>query len=107
MFAVQLILLTMMVLALNSGGHTGGASGAVHQGPRPLGAHQRGPDSNLKKINIKLFPTLSIVDAQLCNASSGTQQIEQLFLCPLIGWLINILVRFHLSKRSVTCCYVL
>ena len=27
-----------------SGGHTGGASGAVHQGPRPLGAHQRGPD---------------------------------------------------------------
>ena len=29
-----------------SGGHTGGASGAVHQGPRPLGAHQRGPDSN-------------------------------------------------------------
>jgi len=32
-----------------SGGHTGGASGAVHQGPRPLGAHQPGPDSNLKK----------------------------------------------------------
>ena len=32
-----------------SGGHTGGASCAVHQGPRPLGAHQRGPDSNLKK----------------------------------------------------------
>ena len=30
---------------LCSGGHTGGASGAVHQGPRPLGAHQRGPDS--------------------------------------------------------------
>jgi len=29
-----------------SGGHTGGASGAVHQGPRPLGAHQQGPDSN-------------------------------------------------------------
>ena len=23
------------------GGHTGGASGAVHQGPWPLGAHQR------------------------------------------------------------------
>jgi len=34
-----------------SGGHTGGASGAVHQGPRPLGAHQRGPDSNfLEKL---------------------------------------------------------
>ena len=32
-----------------SGGHTGGASGAVHQGPRPLGAHQRGPDSNFLK----------------------------------------------------------
>ena len=29
-----------------SGGHTGGASGAVHQGPQPLGAHQRGPGSN-------------------------------------------------------------
>jgi len=46
------------------------------------------------KINIKSFPILSIVDAQLCNASYGTQQIEQLFLCPLIGWLIKILVRF-------------
>ena len=35
----------------DSGGHTGGASGAVHQGPRPLGAHQRGPDSNfLEKL---------------------------------------------------------
>jgi len=33
----------------SSGGHTGGASGAVHQGPRPLGAHQRGPDSNFLK----------------------------------------------------------
>ena len=33
-------------LGVISGGHTGGASGAVHQGPRPLGAHQRGPDSN-------------------------------------------------------------
>jgi len=27
---------------VTSGGHTGGASGAVHQGPQPLGAHQRG-----------------------------------------------------------------
>ena len=37
--------------AHSSGGHTGGASGAVHQGPRPLGAHQRGPDSNfLEKL---------------------------------------------------------
>jgi len=34
------------VCTSTSGGHTGGASGAVHQGPRPLGAHQRGPDSN-------------------------------------------------------------
>ena len=49
-----------------SGGHTGDASGAVHQGPRPLGAHQWGPDSNFFwKINIKLFPNLSIADAQL------------------------------------------
>jgi len=59
-----------------------------------LGAHQRGPNSIFFEINIKSFPILSIVDAQLCNASSGTHQIEQLFLCPLIGWLIKILVRF-------------
>ena len=38
-----------------SGGHTGGASGAVHQGPRPLGAHQRGPDSIFWKINFFCF----------------------------------------------------
>jgi len=39
-----------------SGGHTGGASGAVHQGPRPLGAHQRGPDSNfLEKLTLSYF----------------------------------------------------
>jgi len=92
---------------LPSGGHTGGASGAVHQGPRPLEAHQRGLDSNLKKINIKLFPTLSIVDAQLCNASSGTQQIEQLFLCPLIGWLIKFLFVFiYQSAASLVATYI-
>ena len=38
-----------------SGGHTGGASGAVHQGPRPLGAHQRRPDNNFFKINFFCF----------------------------------------------------
>ena len=35
---------------LLSGGHTGGASGAVHQGPRPLGAHQRGPIAFFEKL---------------------------------------------------------
>ena len=43
-----------------SGGHTGGASGAVHQGPRPLGAHQRGPDSNFFE---KLISSVSHVDS--------------------------------------------
>jgi len=45
-----------------SGGHTGGASGAVHQGPRPLGAHQRGPDSNLFE-KFLLFLTLPVTVA--------------------------------------------
>ena len=41
-----------------SGGHTGGASGAVHQGPRPLGAHQRGPDSNFyEKLTLLSYCT--------------------------------------------------
>ena len=47
---------TTMTCVLCSGGHTGGASGAVHQGPRPLGAHQRGPDSIFfEKINFFCF----------------------------------------------------
>jgi len=49
---VKQAMLIIQVLYWNrlSGGHTGGASGAVHQGPRPLGAHQRGPDSNFFKL---------------------------------------------------------
>ena len=58
------------IMTLSSGGHTGGASGAVHQGPRPLGAHQRGPDSNLKKNKLTLstqqnpVPMTSFIKAQ-------------------------------------------
>jgi len=52
-----------------SGGHTGDASGVVHQGPRPLGAHQRGPDSNFfEKLTLSTqqnpVPMTSFIKAQ-------------------------------------------
>jgi len=62
----------------SSGGHTGGASGSVHQGPRPLGAHQRGPDSNFFwKINIKY------------SAESGTDDIIYQSAASLVGTYFN------------------
>ena len=63
-----------------SGGHTGGASGAVHQGPRPLRAHQQRPDSNFfEKLTLSYSdfvhcwrPAHQLCNEQFRNAANRT-----------------------------------
>ena len=93
---VTLATLKMAAANFASGGHTGGASGAVHQGPLPLGAHQRGPDSNF-------FEKLTLSSAESSTMTSFIKAQCHLLLHTLMTSLIASRHSCCQDSHSVHC----